>query len=72
MGFANVPDTDCEFTSADIDALQTLRRLVGDGVLREPQTIELTRTLGRTTNRLANSVAEAMGEWLDAARDHRD
>jgi adenylate cyclase len=66
MGFANVPDGEREFTSADIDALQTLRRLVGDGVLREPQTIELTRTLGRTGNRLANSVAEGMSQWLDA------
>jgi adenylate cyclase len=67
MGFANVPDGEREFTSADIDALQTLSRLMGDGVLAEPQTIELTRMLGRTANRLANSVAEGLSQWLDTA-----
>jgi adenylate cyclase len=67
LGFANVPDGDREFTHFDIDALSTLLDMVNDGVLNESQAVALTRTLGRSAARLANSVAEGMSQLLDTS-----
>jgi adenylate cyclase len=67
LGFANVPEGDAEFTSADIDALSTLVGLVRDHVLDEAQSVELARALGRATARLSVSHAEGMAKLLDAS-----
>lgn len=66
LGFANVPEGERAFTSADIAALSSLLDLVHDGVLDEMQTIELARALGRATARLSVSHAEGMIKLLDA------
>jgi adenylate cyclase len=66
LGFANVPDDEARFTSADVAALSTLVGLVRDGLLDEKQAVEVARTLGRSTARLAGSQADFMVKILDA------
>lgn len=66
LGFANVPEDDREFTTADIDALSILLGLVNEGVVSETQAVELARNFGRALSRLANSQAESFVKSLDA------
>ncbi|NUR93570.1 MAG: adenylate/guanylate cyclase domain-containing protein, partial [Nonomuraea sp.] len=58
LGFANVADDAREFTDADVDALRTLLRLVGDGIYDEETMLLVARSLGRSTARLAESQAQ--------------
>lgn len=52
MGFADVADFTA-FTSADVAALAAVHRLVSTGVLRKSEAIEVVRSLGQTTARMA-------------------
>lgn len=58
LGYANVEDTAVEFTDSDVQALRVLVSLVTDGLLEEPQAVQLTRLLGRAAARLAASQVE--------------
>jgi adenylate cyclase len=70
LGFPNVGDDAVEFTTADVKALVTLLRMVGDGVVDEPTALQLTRSLGQAAARLAESQAElAVGGIDDAGLD---
>lgn len=69
LGFANVPDGEPEFTTADIDALSILLGLVDDGVLDDTQAVELARNCGRAAGRLAGSQADSLVKSPDGAKD---
>lgn len=53
LGFAQVPDDEIAFTSADVDALRLARELVALGILTPERQDALVRTWGRSFARLA-------------------
>ncbi|WP_370250341.1 adenylate/guanylate cyclase domain-containing protein [Nocardioides sp.] len=53
LGFAQVPDDEVAFTSADVDALRLARELVALGILTPERQDALVRTWGRSFARLA-------------------
>lgn len=73
LGYANVEDTAVEFTDSDVKALGVLVSLVTDGLLEEPQAVQLTRLLGRAAARLAASHVElVMGRLEDTGIGEAD
>ena len=52
MGFADVGESRA-FTEADLSALRAVQRLVNSGVLRREEMIEVVRSLGQNTARMA-------------------
>jgi adenylate cyclase len=63
MGFADVGDA-VEFTDADVDALQLLGALLERGVLDPRTAVDVARSLGQTTARLADWQADTFGRLL--------
>ena len=52
MGFADVGDSDA-FTARDLEALEAVHRLVAAGVLDKSEALDVVRSLGQTTSRMA-------------------
>ncbi|WP_051399668.1 adenylate/guanylate cyclase domain-containing protein [Haloechinothrix halophila] len=71
LGFANVDESEVEFTASDINALRILTSLVADDTVSEPQVVHFTRLLGRAMSRLAASHVELHYEPSDQ-RDNPD
>jgi adenylate cyclase len=63
MGFADVGDA-VAFTDADVDALQLLGALLDRGVLDRSTAVDVARSLGQTTSRLADWQADTFGRLL--------
>lgn len=63
MGFADVGDA-VEFTDEDVDALSLLSTLLERGVLDRPTAIDVARSLGQTTSRLADWQVDTFGRLL--------
>jgi adenylate cyclase len=53
------------FVPADLDALQTVRAIIGTGVIDEDTVIRLTRALGSTMSRLADWQVSTIAEVLE-------
>ena len=53
MGFADVGDAKA-FTKKDIKALRTVAQLVASGVVSQPEAVEIIRSLGENTSRMAD------------------
>lgn len=52
MGFADVGES-VAFTEQDLEALRAVHRLVASGVVQRAEAIEIVRSLGQTTSRMA-------------------
>jgi len=63
MGFADVGDA-VAFTDADVDALRLLGALLDRGVLDRRTAVDVARSLGQTTARLADWQADTFGRLL--------
>ncbi|MEZ5117198.1 MAG: adenylate/guanylate cyclase domain-containing protein [Candidatus Nanopelagicales bacterium] len=63
MGFADVGDA-LAFTDADLTALLRLKALADRGLIDDATAIDITRSLGQTTARLADWQVEALGRVL--------
>jgi adenylate cyclase len=71
MGFPDVGD-DPAFTADDAEALALLVGWVDEGVLDEATTIEVVRSLGQTTSRLADWQAGTVARVLASAEEPID
>ena len=60
MGFADVGDR-VAFARSDVEALRTLAGLVDSGFLTPDQAVEVVRSLGQTTSRLADWQVGTLG-----------
>jgi adenylate cyclase len=68
LGFPNVDDDDSAFTAADLVALQQVVALVRDGTVDEATALALTRSVGRSTDRLASWQVQLLAESIAAER----
>ncbi|MFD1825560.1 MULTISPECIES: adenylate/guanylate cyclase domain-containing protein [Mumia] len=64
LGFPDSAGTKA-FVPADLDALQTVRAIVGTGVIDEDTVVRLTRALGSTMSRLADWQVSTIAEVLE-------
>ena len=64
MGFQNVDDDDAMFTEADLQALQRVARLIGEGRVSEELALGMTRAFARTADRLAVWQTQLVAESL--------
>ena len=71
MGFPDVGERPA-FTTTDAAALRILARWVDEGVLEEPRSIEVVRSLGQTASRLADWQADMMARILASAEAEVD
>lgn len=63
MGFADVGSV-AAFTATDVHSLCTLVEWLGGGVLDEPTTIEIVRSMGQTASRLAEWQVDTLARVL--------
>jgi adenylate cyclase len=63
MGFADVGDA-VAFTDEDADALRLLGTLLRRGILDTPTALDVARSLGQTTSRLADWQVDTFGRLL--------
>ena len=63
MGFPDVGDARA-FTDADLEALLRVSSVIEQGVLDFDAVVEITRSLGQTTSRLAQWQVDAVGQRL--------
>lgn len=72
LGFANVGEEEVAFTEADRDGIETMTRLVRDGIFDEQTATSLTRSIGQTTDRMVVWQIEAMVEYIARSRGVED
>lgn len=68
LGFPNVSRDEAIFSAADVVALQQISTLVEQGVLDEDVALQLTRSLARSSDRLAVWQVQLVAEALTVAR----
>jgi adenylate cyclase len=68
LGFPNVDDEYAAFTAADLRALQQMVALVRDGTVDDATALALTRSIGRSTDRLASWQVQLLAETIAAER----
>jgi adenylate cyclase len=71
MGFADVGSAPA-FTSTDVESLCLLTGWVSSGMLDEPTTIEVVRSLGQTASRLADWQVDTMARVLSESGEPID
>ena len=73
MGFADVGDSDA-FTARDLEALEAVHRLVAAGVLDKSEALDVVRSLGQTTSRMAEwqtgTLARLLARQGRSRREH--
>ena len=60
LGFPRIPDDVDAFAQVDLDALQLVQELLGDGSLDEAEALAIARTLGQSMARLAEWQANLL------------
>ncbi|HQZ84552.1 MAG TPA: adenylate cyclase regulatory domain-containing protein [Actinomycetota bacterium] len=70
MGFADVGDSKA-FTKKDIKALRTVAQLVASGVVSQPEAVEIIRSLGQNTSRMADWQTGTIARLQSARRGSR-
>jgi adenylate cyclase len=68
LGFPNVDDDNAAFTASDLHALQQMVALVRDGTVDDATALALTRSIGRSTDRLASWQVQLLAETIAAER----
>lgn len=71
MGFADVGE-EAAFTHTDVEALRTLAHWVESGFLSTEQAVEVVRSLGQTTSRLADWQVGTLGATVAEGPDPVD
>jgi adenylate cyclase len=64
LGFPNVDDEYAAFTASDLRALQLMVALVRDGTVDDATALALTRSIGRSTDRLASWQVQLLAETV--------
>ncbi len=71
MGFADVGDSRA-FTERDLEALKVVHRLVSTGVLKRSEAMEVVRSLGQNTSRMAEWQTGTLARLLASQREIPD
>ncbi|MGH1563426.1 adenylate/guanylate cyclase domain-containing protein [Mumia sp. DW29H23] len=71
LGFPDSADSKA-FVPADLDALKTVRAVVGSGVIDDDTVVRLTRALGTTMSRLADWQVSTLAEVLERRGENGD
>lgn len=66
LGFATVDPDDVEFTDSDVAALRVLAGFIEQGISSEQGVLQVSRLVGRSTARLAESQVDVVVESLEA------
>lgn len=67
LGYATLDEDAAEFTDSDVATLRLLTSYVDQGLVTERSAVQLTRLLGRTVARLAESQVDVVAEQLEGA-----
>jgi adenylate cyclase len=67
LGYATVDEHAAEFTDSDLTTLRLLTSYIDQGLVSERSALQLTRLLGRTVARLAESQVDAVAEQLEGS-----